>query len=281
MNAVSCLAFGLLFALFLEPVRVLLGSVPAGLLQVIGILLIVNGVHLAFASARERLRQFEVLYFSAGDILWFIGCVALVGANVYITTGVGQMAAIVVALGVLGLGLAQVWLLAEASGTGVPSPTSTSTLRDDLMPAGISRVRAIAVSWRSVKPWIHTWLFALNAVFLGALTLAAYVASGPLLAAMMIWQRGLTRLLGLAHLIPWLPLVGYLGLRLTSDAVGPIITRTMSPALYTYTVVLLAAVVISLGFDAYDCLRWWRGERFRLGSKNAAASGASIMSLPG
>ena len=33
---------------------------------------------------------------------------------------------------------------------------------------------------------------------LARLTLTAYVASGPLLAAMMIWQRGLTRLLGIA-----------------------------------------------------------------------------------
>jgi hypothetical protein len=137
-----------------------------------------------------------------------------------------------------------------------------------------------------MKTWIKIWLFLLNSLFLVAifflpeptarLTLTAYVASGPLLAAMMIWQRGLTRLLGLAHLIPWLPLAGYIALRLTSDVAGPMITRVAAPTLYSYLVVLLIAIVICLVLDLYDWWRWWRGERFRLGAASAAGADASI-----
>src|SRR5574340_59947 len=89
----------------------------------------------------------------------------------------------------------------------------------------------IAASWLSMKPWVKNWLFFLNTVFIVAFAfpedpaakwiLLAYVASGPLLALFMIKQRGLTRLLGIAHLVPWVPLMIYIVLRLTSDVAGP------------------------------------------------------------
>jgi hypothetical protein len=138
----------------------------------------------------------------------------------------------------------------------------------------------------ALKMWVKTWLFFLNGLFLGAilflpeptarLTLTAYVASGPLLAATMIWQRGLTRLLGIAHLIPWLPFVAYLFLSLTSDTAGPMISWDAEPTLHSYLVYLLVATVICLVLDVYDTWRWWRGERFRFGARSPATARASI-----
>lgn len=133
-----------------------------------------------------------------------------------------------------------------------------------------------------MKTWIKVWLFALNGLFLAAiaflpdptarLTLACYVASAPLLAALMIWQRGLTRLLGLAHLIPWLLLVGILGARLLIVEAGD---GSPPTEMRDYFLALVVVVAFCLVLDAFDCWRWFRGERFRMGLQNAAAAGAS------
>lgn len=157
-------------------------------------------------------------------------------------------------------------------------------------PAGLAaRLREIGRSWLAMKPWVKAWLFFLNGVFLAALafrdplarwTLAAYLASGPLLLAMMLAQRGLTRLLGLAHLIPWLPLLAYTSLRLSGDAAGPRITPGGDPALFAWALVLGAATAVCLAFDAFDVVRWIRGERFVLGTPEAARAGASRLTWP-
>jgi hypothetical protein len=262
-NAVSCLVFGFTFFVWPDCVAMFLGAVPSNLLQILGIILLANGVHLAIASARSQLALGEVLYFSGGDILWFVASVGAVAAGSLITTVSGQLATLVVATGVLGLGLAQVWYLAEMTDAGikiVPSAASTDT---DLLPPNLARSRAIGASWKSMHRWVKLWLFALNGLFLGAIaflpealariTLAAYVSSGPLLAVTMIWQRGFTRVLGLAHLVPWIPLAVYLALRLTSDVAGPIIAWEASPVLFSYAVILLSALMICLALDIYDC----------------------------
>lgn len=142
-----------------------------------------------------------------------------------------------------------------------------------------STFQAIVASWLAMKTWVKIWLYFLNAVFLSAFAfwpsveskviLAAFVASGPLLAFGMVRQRGLTRLLGLAHLIPWLPLVAYLAVRLAGDG------AVTDPALRLYMEVLLATVMLCLVADAYDVWRWYRGERFILGSDQAVDAGAS------
>lgn len=150
--------------------------------------------------------------------------------------------------------------------------------------------RTLALSWLSMKVWVKSWLFFLNATFLLALAfppqpltrwvLLAYVASGPLLLGMMISQRGLTRLLGVAHLIPWTPLAGYLVLRLGGETAGPRLRPETHGNLYGYALVLLATVLVCLAADAYDALRWLRGERFVLGTAEAARRGASRQTLP-
>jgi hypothetical protein len=94
----------------------------------------------------------------------------------------------------------------------------------------------------------------------------------------MVHQRGLTRLLGVAHLIPWIPLVAYLALRTGSDVVGIQLTFATMPFQWAYAVSLLLITGICLAIDSVDVWRWYRGERYRLGSRNAARAGAS--SLP-
>ncbi len=143
----------------------------------------------------------------------------------------------------------------------------------------------IAASWLSMKPWVKTWLFFLNAVFLSAFAfpedpapqwiLLAYAASGPLLVWIMGKQRGLSRLLGVAHLVPWVPLLIYLVLRLTSNVAGPTVSFTVVPFLAGYLYLLLACLVVCLSLDAWDVVRYVRGERYVLGSPDAVRAGAS------
>jgi len=146
------------------------------------------------------------------------------------------------------------------------------------------RLHLVARSWLSMKPWVKAWLFFLNFVFLTAFAfdhavafwaLVAYFASGVLLLPIMFWQRGLTRLLGVAHLIPWTPLLFYLGLRLVTDWAGPRVTWEGDSSLYAWALVLCARLVVCLGFDLLDLWRWLRGERFVLGSPEAVQAGAS------
>ena len=91
------------------------------------------------------------------------------------------------------------------------------------------------------------WLVWLNAVLLGAvlfledplarLTLASLVPAVVILGGIAMWHGGLVRLLGLGHLIPWLPLLAYVELRLLTDWAGPRITWGADPALFAWAVV--------------------------------------------
>ncbi len=143
----------------------------------------------------------------------------------------------------------------------------------------------ILASWLSLKMWIKVWLFGLNGIFLGALAfldtpearwvLLAYLACIPLLVGLMIKQRGLTRLLGIAHLLPWLPLLAYLLLRLTSSQLGARLTYQSAPMLVSYLWLLTVYLVICLAFDGWDVRRYWRGERYVFGSPDTVRTGAS------
>jgi len=143
----------------------------------------------------------------------------------------------------------------------------------------------IAASWLSMKRWVKNWLFFLNGVFIAAFAfledpaaigiLLAYVASGPLLGWFMVRQRGLTRLLGVAHLVPWVPLFVYIVLRLSSELAGPTVTFSTEPIFAAYLYLLLACLVGCLSLDAWDVVRYIRGERYVLGSPEAVRFGAS------
>jgi hypothetical protein len=141
-----------------------------------------------------------------------------------------------------------------------------------------------AGSWLSMKSWVKAWLFFLNGVFLAAfgylpepsagLTLVAYLAFGPLAWFIIRRQRGITRILGAAHLVPWVPLCVYLALRLTSSWVGPQINFDSNAPLTCFVAAVLVSVLVCLGFDIVDMLRWLKGERYVLGSPESIAVGA-------
>lgn len=157
-------------------------------------------------------------------------------------------------------------------------------MENTIAETGESPWSAVARSWLSMKLWVKVWLIVLNIVFLAGLafdepivdwTMQAYLAAGILILAMALKLRGLARILGVAHLLPWLPLLGYVELRLASDIAGPQIHLAQQPLLFTWALTLWVTVAVCLAFDAIDVFRWFRGERYILGSEAAAAAGAS------
>ena len=286
LNAATCAAFGALFTVWAAEIAKFLGAMPIVVLQWLGAALLLNSAHLLLVSLRQKISNLEISYFSGGDLLWFLASLCLVVATDWVTTAAGIIATLSVALGVAAIGLAQLWFQAEES--GFPHPSSTEDASDHL-PAGHSRLRAIALSWWSLPRWVKLWLFALNAVFLSGIAfweedvarivLAAWIATGPPLAALMIVQRGLTRLLGVAHLVPWLPLVVYLELRLLGSVSGPKITWEADPVLFSWMLTLLAFIYVCLAFDVVDLLRWLRGEVCRIGSERDAARQSSVRAI--
>jgi hypothetical protein len=177
----------------------------------------------------------------------------------------------------LGVGALGVLQLALATGSGGPFDRAFESV-DDHLPKQLTVLRSLLESWTSMKSWVKIWLFALNGLFLislffwpstpAKLAIAAYIASSIWLMGVMIVQRGLTRLLGIAHLIAFLPLIPLLALAIFQDS-GKSMTTTASFS------ALLAAIIICLALDSYDVKRWFSGETFRLGSTNAAKAGAS------
>lgn len=145
--------------------------------------------------------------------------------------------------------------------------------------------RANFASFRSMKTWVQVWLVLLHALFVAALAFVEYpsarwiligwLASMPLIGVFMVVQRGLTRLLAVAHLIPWTPLWVYLVLRLTTDVAGPRVAAAQEPALFGYLVAMVVALGVCLAFDVIDTIRWIRGERYVMGSEWAVEVGAS------
>lgn len=249
LNAASCIGFGALLLSAPSAVAAALGTPPVWLLQGIGAGLLVNAAHLLLVARQERRGINSILWFSIGDFLWWLATIVLVAAGLWITTPVGQGMALTIGAGVAGLGAAQLFQLGRDR-TGL----SASALW-----------RLLGESWAAMPLWVKLWLFALNAVFLAAfafwpapiatLTLLSYLASGPLLLGMAAAQGGLTRALGIAHLVAFTPLLIWLlpqaGLQ------GPA---------QVYALALSLVLIICLGFDLCDLIRYIRGERRPLGA---------------
>lgn len=135
---------------------------------------------------------------------------------------------------------------------------------------------ALFRSWKSLKPWVQIWLWFLNGLFWCALlwldktearfALLAYVAVLPVGLAIIVPQRGLTRLSGLMHL-PFLALVIWLAPQVLSFQQGGLYGAWLQA--------LFWANVVCVAFDAVDVIRWIKGERYRLGTPQAVAAGAS------
>jgi hypothetical protein len=218
-------------------------------LQGIGAGLLINAAHLLLVARQERPGINSILWFSIGDFLWWLGTIALVASGLWITTPVGQGMALVVGAGVAGLGAAQLFQLGRAS-----SGLSAGALW-----------RRLGESWAAMPLWVKLWLFTLNAVFLAAfafwpapiatLTLLSYLASGPLLLGMAAAQGGLTRALGITHLVAFTPLLIWLLPQAGLQGPAPL-----------YALALSLALILCLGFDLWDLIRYIRGERRPLGA---------------
>lgn len=103
INAISCLLFGSLFILNPMQTANFLGNMPSNVLFILGFLLFLNGLHLFWASMR-RIYRFELIYFSAGDLLWVLATFGLIFMGLWVTSYQGIIAASLVAcmVGILG-----------------------------------------------------------------------------------------------------------------------------------------------------------------------------------
>jgi hypothetical protein len=128
--------------------------------------------------------------------------------------------------------------------------------------------RRIGQSWLALPLWVKMWLFGLNAAFLAApavlpwetarVILIGYVASGPLLLGFAAYEGGLTRHMGIAHLLTFTPMLLWL-------VVDPAWSG-LSAASLAFGGVFVVMVIVCLVFDLYDLVRWGRGERDIMGA---------------
>lgn len=244
MNATSCLSFGLLFTIIPQVIATFLGGVPKTVIVVLGIGVLANGAHLIIASRRRRVRELEVIWFSLGDFGWWLATLAFIVANLWITTTLGIAVAVIVATFVAGLGVAQLWAF------GLQANEHTSR----------QHLRAFVTSWLALPLWVKLWLIILNGVFLaafaflperiGEVTLLAYVATAPLLAGQVGYDGGLRRILGLAHLVAWVPLLAWL---------------VLVPEWSAYSILLTLTVAVCLAFDLNDLRLFFQGDRTVVG----------------
>ncbi len=242
LNALSCLFFGAMFVFAPKSVPAALGHVPSGVLVTLGVVLLLNGAHLILAAQRRKPWVVEIIWFTLGDLAWWLMTMGIVASGFWITTPFGLWAAIIVATIVAVLGVLQMWAL----GTGSSDRSSRA------------HFAAIVTSWLALPHWVKLWLALLNGVFfwviifapetLSRMTLIAFVATGPLLMAQLAHDGGLRRILGLSHLVPWGPFLIWLPLQTSAETL-------------IYTVPLFIVVLICLAFDVVDMILFWRGDR--------------------
>jgi len=247
LNAASCVSFGFLFLGMPSAVATFLGQVPAALIIILGIGLLGNGAHLIGAARRTEIRESEVIWFSLGDFSWWLATLALIVTELWITTFWGMVTAASVAMIVAGLGVAQLWLLG----------------RQQHGHSNKQHLWAFATSWMALPLWVKVWLVVLNGVFLAAfaflpdriaeVTLVAYIAAVPLLAGQVGYDGGLRRILSLAHLVPWIPLLAWL---------------MVTPDGTVYSTLLALTVAICLAFDINDLWLFIKGDRAVLGARS-------------
>lgn len=128
--------------------------------------------------------------------------------------------------------------------------------------------------------WVQTWiwLFLLPAnmasLVLYGMTkhpLPGWIALGFMFVvltnmAIVLYERGISKITSLPHLIPWVPLQIYTGLWL-------FVWDGLSGTLIVFAWAYFVIIGISNVFDAYDTWRWFRGERDIM-AKNAVQSAA-------
>ena len=121
---------------------------------------------------------------------------------------------------------------------------------------------AIWRSYRSLPLWVQIWVFgilvpvnsaALFFVFQPFGIWVAVLAIGAMLPniGIMLYERGLSKMMALPHLLPWSILVLWLVLAMPQG----------SAAYGVYLWILLTVDAISLAFDIPDALKWRKGDR--------------------
>ncbi len=251
LNAASCALFGLQFFIAPSLTAQFLGHVPSSIILIVGIILVVNAGHLSFASLRTVPIPNEIIWFSIADLLWWGGSMLLLATQTWITSHQGIIAATLVAIAVAGLGLAQLWLLGRAK----------------FNLTNKAYWRKIGGSWMALPNWVKVWLIFLNILFLAAflyipsqlarIVLISYVSSGPFLLGFVFFEGGFSRILGIGHLIPWLPMMVWLLWWITRS-------DPSAPGAF-YAVILAIATATCLVFDMHDIRRWIAGERKLMG----------------
>ena len=129
----------------------------------------------------------------------------------------------------------------------------------------MNRLLDVWRSFRALPLWVQLWV----GVVLVPVNLAPYsmldTATGRAGAwamgvvilfnvPILLWERGMSKLLSLPHLLAWIPLCGWLATRLGSGA-------SLSSAETALAWALFVVNLISLAFDAIDSVKWLRGDR--------------------
>ncbi|MDG1531267.1 MAG: hypothetical protein P8Q99_07920 [Paracoccaceae bacterium] len=109
-NAASCLLFGVLFLIAPVVVANALGNPPVLLLQILGLGLIGNGLLILWAASKPVPNRAAVLFFVFGDAIWVVATLILILTGLWITTALGILLSIAVAIFVGGCGFLQ-WRL--------------------------------------------------------------------------------------------------------------------------------------------------------------------------
>lgn len=128
-----------------------------------------------------------------------------------------------------------------------------------------SRWHDCLASFLCLPLWVRIWVLGIlipaNAVpfFLldtqtgraGALAALVVVAGN---VPIMLWERGMSKLMAIPHLVAWIPLVAWL--------IGALARQQEQSAAESALAWSLVAInTVSLAFDAYDTVRWLGGER--------------------
>lgn len=144
--------------------------------------------------------------------------------------------------------------------------TTVRSSRQDISTGQVSFMRSVfelfgivLVRFRPVQRIWGAWLVAVNAAGLFFIMhFEAQVALGAVgvavLAQALIYQRTrFIRLLGVTHMI-WVPMLAWMALRLPTFPEGEV-------AFHVWLITLIATNAVSLAIDAWDAMRFIRGER--------------------
>lgn len=131
-----------------------------------------------------------------------------------------------------------------------------------------SRIMASWSSFRSLPGWVQAWvvgiLVPVNAASFSMLDTwsGRAVATAALLVVatnvpIMLWARGMSKLMAVPHLVIWGPLQWFLisKMRLVTG------TDAIAQPEQVYAMVVLLVNGVSLAFDALDSWRWLKGDR--------------------